>query len=312
MATMEEIADIANLKKAFKQSYKVERTAYSSEYAMMLPFRLASLQSHLLNGTWIPHSYKTFKVYEPKERLVSKAHFEDRIVHHAYHNILEPISEKIFSPYSAATRKGKGILYALSLATEFMDKYDYFLKFDVRHYFDTINHSKILEVLKKYSSDERVHNLEALIVANANRSGSEGVGLPIGNLTSQFWANVYLNELDEYLTALGFDFVRYMDDVLVFGNDVKRLKALLHEAHEFLFSMLNLTLKYQATLIGRVDAPFPFLGRVLERGKDVRLRSENKKRIKKHIAARVYEYEHGTISYNTLFHALASYSALLT
>lgn len=311
MSAFEKIVDIANLKLAFKQSYKVERTRYSSDYALLLPFNLASLQHRLISGTWKPHSYKTFKVYEPKERLVSKAHFEDRIVHHAYHNVLEPIAEKVFSPYSAATRKGKGINYALDLVTEFIERYDYFLKFDVRHYFDSIDHKKMLEILRKYTDDERVHNLETLIVNNARDGEKEGVGLPIGNLTSQFWANVYLNELDGFLSSKGFGFVRYMDDTLVFSNDVRELKALLRAIKGFLEKNLSLTLKHQVTLIGSVNMTFPFLGRVLKRGEEVRLRRENKKRLKKHIDMRVWEYEHGVISYNTYFQSLASLEAML-
>lgn len=311
MSVFEEIVAISNLREAFKKAYKVERTPYSSEFALMLPFRLKELQSRLTSGEWRPHRYKEFKIYEPKERLVSKAHFEDRIVHHAYYSVMECLLEEKFSRFSAATRKNKGLFYAVNLVSEFVNKYDYFLKFDIRHYFPSIDHEKLATVLEKYSIDEKVHALERLIIDNATRGGSSKVGLPIGNLTSQFWANVYLNELDNFLLARGYEFVRYMDDTIVFGSSMQSLQNMLREVEHFVEENLLLTLKKQVTLLGSTKMRFPFIGRVFQKGKDVKLRRENKKRIEKAIGVRTYLYENGEISYTSYFQALSSYEALL-
>ena len=173
-------------------------------------------------------------------RQVAAAPFRDRVVHHAIVRVIQPIFERRFIEDSYASRPGKGTHAAMRRASQFAQRYDYALKCDVQKYFPSIDHGVLLKLLRRVIGDERLLDLIGLII----ESHQDGVrqewpvggdlfdveihkrGLPIGNLTSQFFANVYLNALDHFvkhrLRSKGY--VRYLDDFLLFGPDRKKLR----------------------------------------------------------------------------------------
>ena len=217
------------------------------EYA--LEDNLLALQAELQSFAYRPGPYTNFFIHEPKRRLISAAPFRDRVVHHALCNLIEPIFERSFIFDSYANRVGKGTHRALDRAQHFARRYPYVLACDIRQYFPSIDHAILREQLSRKVSDAAVLCLIDQILASgvgvspgtpllrghgvsevsdpvyfpgddlfaANRLR----GLPIGNLTSQFWANVYLNSFDHFvkreLRCGGY--VRYVDDFLLFAED---------------------------------------------------------------------------------------------
>ncbi len=173
---------------------------------------LVRLRQHLERGEYRPGPYRQFLVREPKPRVISAAPFRDRVVHHALTQILEPVFERRFSKDSFACRKGFGTHRALERAKEAAARFPYVLKCDVQKYFASIDHEILKELLARVVKCGRTLSLASVIIDGANPQ-EEAVhyfagddlftpyerrrGLPLGNQTSQFFANVYLNPLDQ-------------------------------------------------------------------------------------------------------------------
>jgi RNA-directed DNA polymerase len=205
-----------------------------------LEHEICTLHDELLSGTYRHGAYRYFMIYEPKERLVAAAPFRDRVVHHAIVRVIEPIFEPRFIEDSFACRRGKGTHAAMRRAGQFARRFPHALKCDVRKYFPSIDHGVLLSELARVIADERL----LALIGGILDSHCDGVsqewppggdlfdmqlrkrGLPIGNLTSQFFANVYLNPLDHFVkhTLRVKGYVRYMDDFLLFGNDLTSLR----------------------------------------------------------------------------------------
>lgn len=308
--------DYANLLSAFDKAFKTDRSSDSIYYRLELSKNIYELHEKLNSGLWLPHEYTYFIISRPKVREISKANFEDRIVHHAYISVIEPYYERdVFSPFSFASRIDRGVHKAVLQAHEFFCANKYFLKTDIHHFFPSIDHEVLKAILSRHLADTKIHRLENLIIDNALRDREYDLfyrshGLPIGNLTSQFWANVYLNELDEFITSKGFSFVRYMDDTIIFSPGKESLRSFLKEMREFLKEKLFLELKETATLISDNDNPLPFLG-ISIRKDSLTIRSENYKRAMKNLKRTLYAYEKGKVSDAHLSSSLSSYNSYL-
>jgi retron-type reverse transcriptase len=198
---------------------------------------------------------KQFTIRDPKPRIISASDFRDRVVHHALCNIIEPIFEKSFIHDSYANRKGKGTHAALKRFDLFKRKvsrngkqlpdaddknhvYGYILKADVRHYFDSVDHEIMMQVINRRIKDEKILWLIRKILDNHNCK-IIGKGMPIGNLTSQFFANVYLNELDYFVKhkLRAKYYIRYVDDFVIFSRSKAQLESYKSEINEFLKSI---------------------------------------------------------------------------
>ena len=203
-------------------------------YEKNLYENLKNLQAHLIEQTVSLGNYRFFKIYDPKERLICAAPFNERVVHHAIINIAGPVFERLQIYDSYACRKEKGTNAALLRALHFTKRYRYFLKLDMKKYFDSIPHSKLAVLLAAKFKDKALLNLFDKL--RASYCVTEGRGLPIGNLTSQYFANFYLGIFDHYakerMKVKGY--VRYMDDVLLFANTMQEIKDMLHTAKRFL------------------------------------------------------------------------------
>lgn len=208
------IYSYANLLLAFKKARKGKtKKNYVVEFERNLKENLFKLQEELINETYKPRPLKRFIIRDPKTRVIHISYFADRIVHHALCNIIEPIFEKIFIHDSCASRKNKGNLFAVKRFNLFKKKasnngklisyiFDdnfvsgYCFKGDIKHYFQEVSNNILTKIIEKKIADEKVINLIRLILKNGEVK--QGIGMPLGNLTSQFFANVYLNELDYF------------------------------------------------------------------------------------------------------------------
>lgn len=220
------------------------------------------LQAELRQGIWQPSGFRVFEIREPKPRRISAADFQDRVVHHALCNVLEPVFERRLIFDTWACRRGKGSHLAVKRAQVFSRRFPYFLKCDIRRYFDNVDHAILKRLLRRLIKDEAVLNLLDRIIDHPLPGAQPGKGLPIGNLTSQHFANLYLGELDHQIKdRMGVKaYLRYMDDMLIFAPDKSRLHDLIDHIENFAGQRLQLSLKPAATVIAPVSEGVPFLG----------------------------------------------------
>ena len=223
---------------------------------------LAKLQEELVTESYAPEPFFQFKIKDPKPRMISCASFRDRVVQHALCNYMAPILEKKYVFDSYACRKGKGTHKAVLRAQQFSRKYKYFVKGDVRHYYDSISHSLLKGILLPKFREAKMRRLLNRIIDHNAPNQSEGIGLPIGNLTSQWFANTYLNVMDQYVThesAVG-GYVRYMDDFVLWGNDKGKLQRAMQSVEKLLCDKLALRLKEERTVLAPVSEGIAYLG----------------------------------------------------
>lgn len=245
-----------NLYAAFHAARKngKRQKAQVAAFEYHLENELARLQKELTSKTYHPGAYHNFYVYERKRRKISAAPFRDRVVHHALCRVIQPIFDARMIHDSYACRLGKGTHRALDRAQHFSRAHPYALQCDVAQFFPSIDHAILRGMLARYLADDDVLWLiDQVLASGANVLTEEYEmqyfpgddlfavnrprGLPIGNLTSQFWANVYLNELDYFVkhelhcTA----YVRYADDFILFGDT----KPTLHEWRQRIIEFLE-------------------------------------------------------------------------
>ena len=277
-AMYQKICSWQNLRTAYRKASKGKRgrlAAAAFEYN--LADNLLALQEDLLERTYQPGGYHSFFIHEPKRRLISATPFRDRVVHHALCNIIEPVFERSFSCASFANRIDKGTHRAVDRAQAFSRRFRYVLQCDVEQFFPAIDHQILHSILARKIDDPDTLWLVDEILASGTgvleqqyrlqifpNDTPEDVlrprGLPIGNLTSQFWANCYLNLFDHFvqreLNCHGY--VRYVDDCLLFADD-KRTLWTWREAIIQRMARLRLTI-HPGAHPRPVTEGFPFLG----------------------------------------------------
>jgi len=239
------------------------------------------LSEELASGTWTPGAYRSFTIREPKPRLISAAPFADRVVHHALVSILEPHFERRFVAHSYACRVGKGTHRALERAATLSRRRKFVLKGDLAKFFPSIDHEILKAEVRRVVAD--VHLLAVLERVIDSSNPQEPVwdwfdgddlfapatrrrGIPIGNLTSQFLANVLLDPLDHFvMDREGYgEYVRYCDDFLVFADTRAELWSLRARIDGFLASM-RLRLHPRKGGVHDTGSPIPFLGFTIRR-----------------------------------------------
>ena len=272
------VCSYENLFLAYKKARKGKsKKDYVLKFESKLFDNLKQLQRELTNKTYSPHPLKKFIVRDPKTRTIHSSIFRDRIVHHVIINVLEPIYEKIFIYDSFASRKKKGTHNAVKRFDLFVRKVSsngrlinksfsnnsirgYVLKADFRHYFDTINNDILIKILMKKIDDVELIELIKTILNNFN-SSVKGIGMPLGNFTSQFFANVYLNELDYYVKHIlkAKYYIRYVDDFVILHKDKRVLVYYLKHINNFL-PCLKIKLHPNKTGINPLCNGITFLG----------------------------------------------------
>ena len=268
------------------------------------------LERELRDGSYRPGSYHYFKIHEPKERVVAAAPFRDRVVHHALVRMIEPLFEPRFIEDSYACRKGKGTHAGMRRALEFSKRFPWVIKCDIRRYFPSIDHAILRGQIGRVIGDRQVLDLIDLIVASHHEREEmrwpEGsglfdavrcaVGLPIGNLTSQFFANIYLDGFDHFvkqgLRVRGY--VRYVDDFLIFGGSRAEVRELGEAARGFLRG-LRLEIHPDKYRVCRTDDGVDFCGFVMRSDGRVKVRESGVRRFKRRYRRLLREARHGRI-----------------
>jgi RNA-directed DNA polymerase len=254
------IAEPANLRLAFWKAAKGKRAkADCRAFQERLDLNLAELRSQLLEGTIRVGDYRTFTVHDPKERTICAAAFGERVLHHALMNVCEPELEQAAVFDSYACRKGKGQLAAVRRAEGYARQHGWFLKMDLRKYFDSVDHTVLRRLLGGKFKDTAVLSLFDQVLASYQTA--PGRGLPIGNLTSQHFANFYLAPLDRFIKERlrCRAYVRYMDDFVVWGDGGAELRSVWGEVEAFLAAELRLELKPNVAL-NKTALGMDFLG----------------------------------------------------
>jgi retron-type reverse transcriptase len=276
--------------------------------------RLLALQSVLRTDSWQPGGYVHFYIHEPKRRRISAAPFPDRVVHHALCNLIEPVFERLFIPDSYANRPGRGIHRAVDRLQGFAKRYRYVLRLDIVKHFPSIDHAILQEILSRQLHDERLLELAHRIIASGDGvleqeysmvwftdddllAACRPRGLPIGNLTSQFWSNCYLHPLDQFITrGLGCRaYLRYVDDMALFADDKAQLWAWKRAIVERLMQY-RLTLHENAAQVAPVTAGIPWLGFVVY-PTHRRVKARKVVQGTRHLTARFDAWRSGRISF---------------
>ncbi|NDY73998.1 hypothetical protein DO021_19725 [Desulfobacter hydrogenophilus] len=244
----EKVVEYENLHKAFLAARKGKRYQLDVlNFSERLEENLIDIQNHLMWKSWSPGKYKSFITHEPKKRFIQAPPFKDRVVHHALVQIIEPLFEKKFIYHSYACRRGKGThgavaktqAYLKIAAAKWGNESAYVLKADISKYFPSVNHRILMKILKKTIRDKDVLWLCGLIIY---KGGVGGFSIPVGALTSQLFANIYLDQLDHFMKdQLGLPYyIRYMDDFIVFGPDKHWLRKAMILAVGFITDELQL------------------------------------------------------------------------
>lgn len=275
------IVDYENIRLAYYKAQKGKRLKKDVLiFRKNLDLNLKQLQKSLIDEQVNVGVYHFFRIFDPKERLICAAAFKERILHHAVMNVLDPLFEKFQIYDSYACRKGKGTHGALHRALYFTKRYRYFIKFDVRKYFDSIDNAQLMLLLRKKIKDRKVLRLLGSIIGSYQIS--PGRGLPIGNLTSQYFANFYLGYADRLIKeSLGIrGYIRYMDDMILWSDSMTRLQTVKGILESFLANDFRLQLK--PAYSNCCHSGVPFLG-FLIKPKGIYLLRKSKLRFSNHV-----------------------------
>jgi len=292
-------------------------------FEIELEKNIFDLYCDLKNGTYKHGPYKGFWIHDPKLRRIHKATVRDRVLHHAIFSVLNPIFEPTFIPNSFSCRIGKGTHRGMKKVAEMLravsqnnTRQCYALKCDIRRFFDSVDHDILIKILSKRIKDEKVMVLmkeimESYVASRPNLF--ERHGIPIGNLTSQIFANIYMNEFDQFVkhNLKVKYYARYTDDFIVISTDKTYLENLIVSIQDFLKTKLYLELHPKKVTITKHIRGIDFLGYIIL-PEYIKLRTKTRIRITKKIQQMVEHYKHGEITELTLYSSLQSYLGVLS
>ena len=250
----------SNLLKAAQQVLKGKKhKSKAVEFYLNLEPNLLEISKALQHKTYRPAKFQTFTIYQPKKRKISAANLVDNVVQHAICFQLEPYFEKFFIFHSFGSRKGKGTLKAMDWVAAYCKKYKYYLKCDIRKFFASVDHAILKHKLACKFKDQALLELLELIIDHTPSGSPAGKSIPIGNLTSQYFANLYLDKMDHLLKEnVGIKgYVRYMDDFVLFANSKAKL---WHALKALLAHLESLKLKLSQQILAPIKEGVPFLG----------------------------------------------------
>lgn len=264
---------------AFRKGKRMTEEMHEFQYH--LETNLCRLYEDLNSGTYRHGQYKHFVVCDNKRREISVSSIRDRIVHRLLYDHLVPLWDKTFIYDAWSCRKGKGLLGAIQRTQQFLKSYHraYIWRADLQKFFDNVDQRVLFELLKIRISNKKVLNLIREVL-KSYRTHTEGIGMPIGNLTSQIFSNIYLNELDRFVKhkLKPKAYLRYGDDFILLEMDEEELKNMRIEIIDFLSTTLKLKLHSKNDLIFKAKHGLKFLGvQIWSSGR--RLSKRNKTRI---------------------------------
>ena len=287
------------------------------EFWFHLEDNLFNLFSELKTDKYRHGSYESFFVKDPKSREIHKAKTKDRIVHQAIHQILVPIFEPTFIYNSYSSRKEKGCHKAVYKFEESVkratknNQYNYWIvKCDIKKFFNSIDHQILISLIEKKIKDKLALKLIKEILSSFDLE--QGKGLPLGNTTSQLFANIYLNELDKFVKEnLKVKFyIRYNDDFVLIHQDKDYLEKNVFKIKEFLRNNLKLNLPEDKTIFRKYSWGTDFLGYVIHPNY-VLPKKRNRRRLIKIIQKKLNDFNEGKIAYHSLLGTTNSYLGLL-
>jgi hypothetical protein len=297
------IVDIDNLILAYKKARKGKtKKSFVIRFDKNAEARIKNIQEMLINNSFKTSNYHTKWVYEPKKRLIYVLPFSpDRIVQHAIMNIVEPIWDKLLISDSYACRIGKGMHKGSKRCMEFVRKYKYCLKCDISKFYPSINHDTLFNIIQHKVKCSRTLQLFKEIIYSI----PGGKNVPIGNYTSQWFGNLYLNELDQYLKHVWKvkPYIRYCDDFVSFSDSKVFLNELATAIKEFCRDKLQLTLSKCDLFL--VTQGVDFLG-YRHFPKYILLRKSTAKRVQKRLAKLPTLLEQGKITLESYVSSIAS------
>lgn len=329
-----EICSFENLYEAYLQARKCKRYRYEVlRFSAHLEENLLAIQRELQEKTYEIGEYHKFIISEPKKRLIMALRFRDRVVQWAIYRQLNPLFEKQFIRDSYACRKGKGTHEAINRLQYWMRKADrsgrewYCLKMDITKYFYRVDHATLLRILERKIKDkdllwllERIINcdkeafglrLDDDIAQSAEEERLMECGMPIGNLTSQMFANLYLNELDQFVKheLREHCYERYMDDSLILSDSKEKLWNDLERITEFLEKELKLKLN-DKTSIRPIRCGIEFVGfRIWATHR--KLRKSSAKKLKRGLKWIKTQYAEGKVTFQEVKPNIMSYLGVL-
>ncbi len=311
----EHVSRWSNLLLAWRKAAKGKRSKNTcAGFEYMLADQLLTLQQELQSGRYRPGRYTHFYIHEPKRRKISAAPFRDRVVHHALCNVIEPVFEQLFIADSYANRKNKGTHKAIDRLQSFCQQNTYVLQLDIVKHFPSLDHTILYETLSKQISDPKILQLIQIIINSGKNIFEQDVnlqsdnlessfrcarfrGLPIGNLTSQFWSNCYLHPLDLFIKReLGCrHYLRYVDDFALFSDSKKQLWQWKQEIRNKL-TTLRLGFHEQKAHVKPVSVGVPWLGFIIY-PQYRRIKGRKANHTRRHLNKRYLAWQRGEISF---------------
>ncbi len=310
----EKIISLENLFSAwrgFKKGKTNKKDVQNFEFN--LENNLFRLHEELKNNNYQHSHYTAFNVSDPKLRRIHKATVRDRVLHHAIFRLLYPLFDKSFIYGSYSCRTGKGTHRAVKWLEKFCRQLSknntqniFALKCDIKKFFDSINQDILLKLIRNKITDKNSIWLIEKIIKSFPR------GLPLGNVTSQLFANIYLNELDQFAKHKLKEkyYLRYCDDFIILGKDEKQLLGLIKPLNDFLKENLKLSLHPDKIILRKFRQGIDFLGYVVLPHHRV-LRTKTKRRILKKLFGKFRKLESGSISKDSFNQSKQSYLGIL-
>ena len=318
----EKIISFENVLAATRKARRGKRyKASTSRFEYDLEKNILSLIDALENKTYVPGAYNDFYIYDPKKRVISAAPYSDRVIHHALINIIGPIIEKSFIHDTYACIRGKGTHKAVQRYKEFQKRNKYVLKCDIRKYFERVDREILLNMIEKkikcrdtlwlvskiVSSRESCKMLEYFKGDNLFTPVKRKKGLPIGNLTSQFFANIYLNDFDHYVKEVlraGY-YIRYCDDFVIFDNSRAWLNQVKFQIKDYL-GKLRLRLHVNKSRVFRTSDGVDFLGYRIYPDRML-VRKTIVKRYRRKLRRMAIDYENGKMELREINNSIQSW-----
>ncbi len=286
-----DVISVDNLFFSWKTFRKGKRSkADVAEFELNLEDNIFRLHDSLTSGKWKPDPYTAFYVQDPKLRRIHKASVRDRVLYQAIYQKLYPLFDKtfIYDSYSSRNRKGthKGVKRFDEFARKATRNYSknaFTLKCDIRKFFDSIDHQVLLNLIKRKCTDQYLLELISKIIFSFETS--HGKGLPLGNVTSQIFANIYMNELDQFAKHVlkAKYYIRYCDDFVIVNTSKDELISYISQLSNFLKDRLSLELHPKKISIRKISQGIDFLGYVSLPHYRV-LRTRTKRRILKKVS----------------------------
>ncbi len=257
---------VANLWRCFGEYQKGKKRTYEfDEFKYNLEPELFKLHEELITDNYQPGNYRYFEVTDNKKRTISVAPLRDKIVHRLIYDYLVEIYDKTFIYDAWSCRKGKGLHKAIKRTQSFLRQYpdSYVWRSDIKKFFDSVGQEILLDIIKLRIKDKFSFNLIAKVIISYDL-GNNG-GMPIGNLTSQIFANIYLNEFDRYVKNIlkPMAYLRYGDDFIILAGSKERAGELRNLAVNFLNTRLNLNINLKNDIIIKAEQGLHFLGSII-------------------------------------------------